>query len=309
VRLGGLAVAALLVFDAGAQAQQLDFGRISRGGDEQLSWRWRGSDNRDYSAAFTLTKDAIGEAEASFREFSMEDMWRSLEAELRDEVEKFGQRTSIKLSRNLDGLHWTISGPDQRLVDQLSRQVAERLERTQKAYLARYTRRRVDQRIMVDFAAATRAQQRPMRAAARALGATPGVADNDRARMTLALGFFQQIPYATLDDKRRRGGDFLPAPALLAQNRGDCDSKVVALAAVLRTYTPLRKLVVVTMPGHAILATDLPSDAEDWAVRADGRQYVALEAAGPAMATVGQVSSLTAKYLKEGRAIEIWPLN
>jgi len=123
------------------------------------------------------------------------------------------------------------------------------------------------------------------------------------------LGFFQQIPYATLDDKRRRGGDFLPAPALLAQNRGDCDSKVVALAAVLRTYTPLRKLVVVTMPGHAILATDLPSDAEDWAVRADGRQYVALEAAGPAMATVGQVSSLTAKYLKEGRAIEIWPLN
>ena len=100
-----------------------------------------------------------------------------------------------------------------------------------------------------------------------------------------------------------------PAPALLAQNRGDCDSKAVALAAVLRTYTPGRKFAVVTMPGHAILAVDLPSDPEDWAIRADGRQFVALEVAGPAMAGVGQVGAATARMLKEGREVEIWPLN
>lgn len=309
MRAGGLAVVAALALAGSAEAQQLGFDRVSRGGDEQLSWKWRGADTRTYNAAFTLTKEAIADAEASFREFSMEDMWRALETELRDEVAKFGRGTTIKLTRNLDGLHWTINGPDQRLVDQLSRQVSERLERSQQAYLTRYQRRRIDQRIMVDFAAATRSQQRSMRAAARAFGATPNVADNDRARISLALGFFQQIPYVTLDDARRRGGDFLLAPALLAQNRGDCDSKVVALAAVLRTYTPMRRLVVVTMPGHAILAADIASDPEDWAVRSDGRQYVVLEAAGPAMAAIGQVGSLTAKYLRDTRAIEIWPLN
>ena len=124
-----------------------------------------------------------------------------------------------------------------------------------------------------------------------------------------SLGFFQQIPYAKLEDKDRRGGDYLPAPALLAQNRGDCDSKAVALAAVLRTYTPGRKFAVVTMPGHAILAVDLPSDPEDWAIRSDGRQFVALEVAGPAMAGVGEVGAATARMLKEGREVEIWPLN
>ena len=53
-----------------------------------------------------------------------------------------------------------------------------------------------------------------------------------------------------LEDKDRRGGDYLPAPALLAQNRGDCDSKAVALAAVLRTYTPGRKFAVVSRGAH-----------------------------------------------------------
>jgi hypothetical protein len=185
-----------------------------------------------------------------------------------------------------------------------------RLAQSEKSYLEAHLRRRVDEhRIMVDFAAATLALQGPMTAVARALGATPNVENSDRARIALALAFFQEVPYAVLEDKDRRGGDFLPAPALLAQNRGDCDSKAVALAAVLRTYAPSRRLVVVTMPEHAILAADLPAEPGDQTIRQQGRQYVALEAAGPALAPVGRVGGHTAKYLREGRETEIWPLN
>ena len=305
-----LAVALVLLLAAGrAEAQQVDFSKVSRGGSDQLSWRWRGNDGRDLATSFTLSKEAIGEAEASFRDFSMDTMWRQLEADLRGDIDRLGQGMQVKLTRNRDGIHWDIAGKNQAAVDKLSKQLQERLEAGLKEYLARYLRMRVGNRVLVDFAAATAAQQKPLRAVARAFGALPSVVDSDRARIGLALGFFQQIPYARLEDKDRRGGDFLPAPALLAQNRGDCDSKAVALAAVLRTYTPGRKFAVVTMPGHAILAVDLPSDPEDWAIRADGRQFVALEVAGPAMAGVGQVGAATARMLKEGREVEIWPLN
>ena len=305
-----LAVALVLLLAAGrAEAQQVDFSKVSRGGSDQLSWRWRGNDGRDLATSFTLSKEAIGEAEASFRDFSMDTMWRQLEADLRGDIDRLGQGMQVKLTRNRDGIHWDIAGKNQATVDKLSKQLQERLEAGLKDYLARYLRMRVGNRVLVDFAAATAAQQKPLRAVARAFGALPNVVDSDRARIGLALGFFQQIPYAKLEDKDRRGGDYLPAPALLAQNRGDCDSKAVALAAVLRTYTPGRKFAVVTMPGHAILAVDLPSDPEDWAIRADGRQFVALEVAGPAMAGVGQVGAATARMLKEGREVEIWPLN
>ncbi len=305
-----LAAAMLLAFAGGAHAQQIDFKRQSRSGDEQLAYRWRDLDKREFTTAFTLTKAAIGQSEASFRDFSLNAMWRINEADMRDEAQKFGRGTHLDLASTPTGLRWTVRAADQPTADLVMQKIKRRLAQSENSYLGAHLRRRVDEhRIMVDFAAATLALQGPMTAVARALGATPNVENSDRARIALALAFFQEVPYAVLEDKDRRGGDFLPAPALLAQNRGDCDSKAVALAAVLRTYTPLRRLVVVTMPEHAILAVDLPAEPGDQTIRQQGRQYVALEAAGPALVPVGRVGGHTAKYLKEGRETEIWPLN
>ncbi len=307
---GLLAVAMLLAFGGGVHAQQIDFKRESRSGDEKLAFRWRDLDKREHTTAFTLTKAAIAQSETSFRDFTLNAMWRINEADLYDEARKFGHGTKLELVRAGDGLRWKVEASDQATADQLMQKIKERLARSEKDYLAGHLRRRVDaRRIMVDFPAATQALQGPMTAVARALGATPNIADSDRARIALALAFFQEVPYAVLEDKDRRGGDFLPAAALLAQNRGDCDSKAVALAAVLRTYAPSRKLVVVTMPEHAILAADVPAESGDQTIRAQGRQYVALEAAGPALAPVGRVSPHSAKYLRDGRETEIWPLN
>ena len=309
MRPAGAVLAALLALGGPVAAQQIDFKRVTHRGDETLSYRWRDAARAEHAVSFTLTRAAIGEAEASFAEFSMEGMWRQLEAGLRDETRKFGNNARIELARNGDGLRWTAFAPDKRQSDRLMQLLAERFERDQTVYLSRYLRRRDGHRIMVDFAGATAALQSPMRAVAEALGkSAPGLND-DRARLTLALGFFQEIPYAVLEDKVRRGGDFLPAPALLAQNRGDCDSKSVALAAVLRSFAPWRKLAIVTMPEHAILAVDVPAETDDITVRSKGRQYVAVEAAGPAMAPVGRVGARTARYLREGREIEIWPIN
>jgi hypothetical protein len=304
-----LLVLAALVAGSGAEAQQLDFKRVSRSGDELLSYRWRDSARHERGVAFTLTRQAIREAESSFDEFSMEGMWKVIERDLRDEVARAGGRIDIR--RTADGLHWTLEARDKAAVDELTRRVGERLARSQRDYLARHGRRLVDgRRVMVDFAAATTALQSPLRALTRALGDVPDVPNDDRARVALALGFFQEIPYAVLEDKQRQGGDFLPGPALLAQNRGDCDSKAVALAAVLRGFTRFRKLAVVTMPKHAILAVEMPAEPGDVTVRQGGRLYVALEPAGPSLVPVGQVGSYTAKYLAGlARDIEIWPLD
>ncbi|MBI3199866.1 MAG: hypothetical protein HYZ40_20575 [Rhodospirillales bacterium] len=241
--LGRLALASMpilaVLWGGVAEAQQLDFSRVSRSGDERLSYRWRDLDRREQATVFTLTRQDIREAEASFKDFSLDGMWEDIATNLRDETAKFGNGAQIEIRRGGDRLSWTVKVRDPASQEALIKRLNERFTRSQKAYLARHLRQRLDEgRIMVDFAAATRALQDPMRAVAKALGATPGIADDDRARANLALAFFQQVPYASLGDGMRRGGDFLPGPALLAQNRGDCDSKAVALAAVLRTYTP-----------------------------------------------------------------------
>jgi hypothetical protein len=308
MRLGVLLVA-LVAFASAAQAQQLDFKRISHSGDELLSYRWRDYLRQEHSVAFTLTRQAIREAEDSFAQYSLQDMWQVVERDLRDEVVRFGNGARIDIKRTSDGVRWTVESRQQDL-DQLTRKVEARLHKSQHDYLARHLRRMVgERRIVVDFAAATSAQQGPLRAVAKALGDMPDVPTEDRGRVALALSFFQSIPYATLDDKQRQGGDFLPASALLAENRGDCDSKAVALAAVLRNFTRFRKLAVVTMPGHAILGVEMPAEPGDATIRQGGRLYVALETAGPSILPVGRVGPIATKYLAGlARDIEIWPL-
>ena len=305
----GLLLVALVAFASGAQAQQLDFKRVSRSGDELLSYRWRDYLRQEHSVAFTLTRQAIREAEDSFAQYSLQDMWQVVERDLRDEVARFGTGARIKITRTSDGVHWTVESHPQDL-DQLTKKVEARLRKSQHDYLARHLRKMVgERRIVVDFAAAANAQQGPLRAVAKALGDMPAVPSEDRGRVQLALSFFQAIPYATLDDKQRQGGDFLPAAALLAENRGDCDSKAVALAAVLRNFARFRKLVVVTMPGHAILGVEMPAEPGDATIRQGGRLYVALETAGPSILPVGRVGPIATKYLAGlARDIEIWPL-
>lgn len=309
MRRGLLALALLGLLSGSAGAQQLDFKRVSRSGEESLAYRWRDPERREHTTAFTLTRRDIGEAEASFKEFSLDAMWKFLEASLRDETASFGNGAKIEIKRLRDRLSWTVQVRDAASQQALMKRLNERFAASQKDYLARHLRQRTDEgRVLVDFSAAARALQDPMRGVAKALGSTEGVANDDRARVALALAFFQQIPYAALGDGRV-SGDFLPGPALLAQNRGDCDSKAVALAAVLKTYAPWRKLAIITMPGHAVLGVDLPALQGEQTVRAQARQFVVLEAAGPLMAPIGNVAPQTAKYLAQAREIEIWPLN
>lgn len=313
MRLGRAVLAALVLVGLATpvEAQQLDFKRVSRSGDELLSYRWRDQFKHVHALSFTLTRQAIREAEQAFAEFSLEAMWKTVERDLREEVARFGDGAEIDIRRASDGLHWKVKARDPQALAELNQRIRERVARSKQTYLSRYLRRTSgDTRVLVDFAAATRALQGPLRAVARALGEVPDVPSDERARIALALGFFQEIPYTNLEDKHRQGGDFLPGPALLAQNRGDCDSKAVALAAVLRTFTRTRKLAVVTMPGHAILAVEMPAEPGETTIRQGGRQYVALEPAGPLMAPIGKVSATTAKYLGGlARDIEIWPLD
>src|SRR5262249_22759584 len=143
VRLGSAVMAALVSLSASlctsaVEAQQLDFNRITRSGDELLSYRWKDAEKHGYGLNFTLTRAAIKEAEASLHYSSMEAMWRALELDLRDEVEKFGNGARIDLKRNIDGLRWTLQARDQKAADLLSKKVNERLERAQRAYLRTY---------------------------------------------------------------------------------------------------------------------------------------------------------------------------
>lgn len=91
-------------------------------------------------------------------------------------------------------------------------------------------------------------------------------------------------------------------------NRGDCDTKSTAMAAILRNLFPDMKMIMVLVPNHAFLAVAMPKQPGDQYLRFDGTDYVVLEAAGPALTPVGRAYPATKEYIRANKIKDILPV-
>lgn len=109
-----------------------------------------------------------------------------------------------------------------------------------------------------------------------------------REALTRVLGFIQTIPYDPLADRAKDPG-LLPPLVMLAENRGDCDTKSVAFAALAHLLFPKVPSALVLVPEHALLALGLEPEPGDRVVQLQGRDWVLTEPVGPDTPPVGQI--------------------
>jgi hypothetical protein len=106
------------------------------------------------------------------------------------------------------------------------------------------------------------------------------------------LLFIQSIPYDRLEDRRTGAGFLLPA-LVLAENRGDCDSKAVTFAALAHLLYPDLPIALVLLPRHAYLALGLAPEPGDGALKLDRKTWTLAEAAGPGLLPIGRLAGET----------------
>ena len=142
--------------------------------------------------------------------------------------------------------------------------------------------------LRVDYRRVARRAAPRLEPVARALAKRAG--GGTRERLSLALAFLQTIPYDRLTDRNAANGTGFATPVeMLHLNRGDCDSKATALAALMRRLAPEIRIAMVMLPGHAVLAADVPARPGDLTIRLRGERFVLTEPAGPALAPVGRI--------------------
>jgi hypothetical protein len=107
------------------------------------------------------------------------------------------------------------------------------------------------------------------------------------------LLFIQSIPYDELEDRRTDTGFLLPA-LVLAENRGDCDSKTVTFAALAHLLYPDLSVALVLLPRHAYLALGLAPEPGDQTLKIDRAIWTVAEAAGPGLLPVGRLAAASA---------------
>lgn len=120
-----------------------------------------------------------------------------------------------------------------------------------------------------------------------------------RESLAILSNWIQQIPYQDLSDRNKSSGASFSTPLkLLQENRGDCDSKTVLLAALLRMLVPDLKLAIVYLQQHALLAVQLPALADDNSIEIAGNNYILVDATGPALLKPGQINAEYQMYTR-----------
>lgn len=112
------------------------------------------------------------------------------------------------------------------------------------------------------------------------------------------LNFYQSLPYDTLMSDR--GAGFSTPFKLLHENKGDCDTKLVASAATIKSLYKDVKVISVVLPEHVIIGFNVPATSGDLKIMYKGSQYVLAETAGPGLIPLGELSEFSLNALKRG---------
>ncbi|WP_338923617.1 hypothetical protein V0M98_35905 (plasmid) [Pseudomonas silesiensis] len=94
------------------------------------------------------------------------------------------------------------------------------------------------------------------------------------------LNFLQSIPYDNLVTS-----DFgmFPPIRMLAEKRGDCESKQVYMAGLLKKMYPKRDVYLVLLPEkeHIVAAVEMPEAPNELSYGKNGKRFLILDATGP----------------------------
>lgn len=288
-----------------ATARQLAFQQRPAGAVVDFNFAWRDLERRERRLAFRLPTAEVEAAMESFRTFSIPDLYRHVEAAAIEAGRREG--VSVTSQRIGEAVDFAMQGDPAR-VRRFNQRLPSVLDNARGLYLVKHYRRAEGDAIYVDHAAAARHFGPSLRPVAEALRALGGA--DDRALATHALNFVQSIPYDDFRDPRTSGGglDFAAPPAMFKINKGECDSKSVALGAILRTLAPSLSQVFVTLPGHVFVAASLTSRRGDDVVQHGATSYVALEATGPDLAPVGVAGPRSTAVLAQRAGYRVFPV-
>jgi hypothetical protein len=306
--LGALGAAVVLpplfwADEAHAKATIAQLGaKIDDGRRWSFDFRWRDIHDKRQRAEFFVKDRIIRQDLRTPKRISIEEVNREVAALInRQPPQKFGAKVTATVDGRSMRLQTQAANPAQ---IQASLKKASNFQRQamKDAFEARGYLLTPGNLVLPDHCRHVSDYALTMKPVVQGLG---GPRKRPRAFARHALGFVQSIPYelrALQQDRYRRPF------AVLAKNKGDCDSKVVLYLAMLRHAWPKLRTAVVYVPGHAFCALDLRPKAGEVGVDIRGRSWLAIEPVGPMLADLGQLAPSSREGLRDGYQARIVPL-
>jgi hypothetical protein len=291
-----------------AWGQQTGFRSQDVGNARLFDYAWSAPDGT-HQMRFALNLDDIRQAEAEFQPFdntaAQTVAFKAVQTEARGLPAKLNLgNASIDVSRNMGGYDVRAKGVDAPGMEKIATDLRTARNQAMDDYVTSKFYSKIDDiHIMPDHKRIAKRYVGAMAPLATALQNSFTARSNDpRDLINYTMHFWQSIPYDELENRYTSNGAGFETPyGILAGNKGDCDSKSVALAATLRAMYPSLRLTMVYVPDHAFVGIGLPQGPHDYALKLGDGVYVLADPTGPSFMNLGQVADHALHALNSGQ--------
>lgn len=119
-----------------------------------------------------------------------------------------------------------------------------------------------------------------------------------RILINFVLSWIQSIPYSTLESRTESSGlGYYPPIRVIAQNIGDCDSKMTLMSAIIKKIYPRLSQSLIYLPKHALIGFQLPVLKSDKYTTINGLHYILAEPVGPAKHPLSEIADSSTGYI------------
>jgi len=284
-----------------AAARQLDYSAQKIGAMQQLSYRYQGYDGQPQAVTFMVNGRALQEGAAQFQPFDR-DALQNYTVEYLQHYAGQMRGVQVSVDRMGDTVGFNAIGSSDEQVQSAIEIMKKRSEEAEDNFLyPRYlVKDTTGKYIMPDHIRVASDYVRLMRPIARAL-LNQAPDKSPRGAVNAVLNFVQSIPYDTLQNRSTSNGSGFATPyGMIQMNKGDCDTKSVAVLSMLRALYPNMPVAMIYTSEHAFVGIDVPAASGDRILTIERKVYVLAEPAGPGLLPLGNVSNRSSEDLDRG---------
>lgn len=270
----------------------------------QYTYGWLDHDNNLRQISFLLPFESTRALPIQQVNYSPNLALRAVEIALIQAAREIDPRDArFTLTKRYDSLEFSLTGKRKDVVDTLQANLKETQQQAMNHYLEEryyehYTTPLLQKAIKPNHVRYIEESTLPLIPLAQSLYEIVDQQANARSYLNLLLSWVQAIPYDELTNRvSSNGSGFSPPLAILNQNIGDCDSKSVLTAALIRAFLPANAMRLVLLNNHALLAIAITPLSKDNTLLIEGLPYVLLDPTGPAPLLLGEVSMSTKQQL------------
>lgn len=290
-------------------AKQIDFEKQSQGNTTSFSYVWQDHEQKQHEFKFDLKTENVNGDYRHFKALRPSLLHMYSVKKLKQAAAKLDPKKGmVKIHSRVNRVEYEIRSREQDWINEQSTKLSKLYESSLMEYLQQeyYTEfpgfHHANNTKMYKpdhkrFAKESSQSLAPIIAAIREK--MPRA--NARRVATFLLSWLQTIPYSTIESRAESNGSgFLPPIRLLANNKGDCDSKVTLMASIMKAMFPRLRIVLVFIPGHALIGMNVSHLADDAKLEYEGLDYTLSEPVGPGLLPFANISDRSKRYISSG---------